>query len=139
MDELDTAYKVGQLSYLTRESLKRRQIDELWKAKRATSPASLSQVLVSEDASSRSTSRSIWSARLENARSSAFGMPWSSRLPCRSAAVHSTPQRPGQLALVAGAVDGVGGQPVPVQVPAVQGRPAAVRTLDAVGDHQVGV
>jgi hypothetical protein len=42
------AYKVGQLFYLTRESLKRRQIDELWKAKRATSPASLWQVLVSD-------------------------------------------------------------------------------------------
>jgi hypothetical protein len=42
------AHKVGQLFYLTRESLRRRQIDELWKAKRATSPASLAQVLVSE-------------------------------------------------------------------------------------------
>jgi hypothetical protein len=29
-------------------SLKKRQIDELWKAKRATSPASLAQVLVSD-------------------------------------------------------------------------------------------
>jgi predicted type IV restriction endonuclease len=43
------AHKVGQLFYLTRESLKKRQIDELWKAKRATSPASLTQVLVSEN------------------------------------------------------------------------------------------
>jgi hypothetical protein len=41
-------HKVGQLFYLTRESLKKRQIDELWKAKRATSPASLAQVLVSD-------------------------------------------------------------------------------------------
>ncbi len=40
--------KVNQLFYLTRESLKRRQIDELWRAKRATSPQSLAQVLVSE-------------------------------------------------------------------------------------------
>jgi hypothetical protein len=40
--------KAGQLFYLTRESLKKRQIDELWKAKRATSPASLAQVLVSD-------------------------------------------------------------------------------------------
>jgi predicted type IV restriction endonuclease len=40
--------KVNQLFYLTRESLKRRQIDELWKAKRATSPQSLAQVLISE-------------------------------------------------------------------------------------------
>lgn len=40
--------KVNQLFYLTRESLKRRQIDELWKAKRATSPQSLATVLTSE-------------------------------------------------------------------------------------------
>jgi hypothetical protein len=40
------AHKVNQLFYLSRESLKKRQIDELWKAKRATSPASLAQVLV---------------------------------------------------------------------------------------------
>jgi hypothetical protein len=43
------AHKVNQLFYLTRESLKRRQIDELWKAKRATSPTSLAQVLVSDN------------------------------------------------------------------------------------------
>jgi hypothetical protein len=42
------AHKVGQLFYLTRESLRKRQIDELWKAKRATSPTSLAQVLVSD-------------------------------------------------------------------------------------------
>lgn len=40
--------KVNQLFYLTRESLKKRQIDELWKAKRATAPRSLAEVLVSE-------------------------------------------------------------------------------------------
>lgn len=33
--------------YLTRESLKRRQIDELWKAARATSPKAIAQVLLS--------------------------------------------------------------------------------------------
>jgi hypothetical protein len=49
------------------------------------------------------------------------------------------PQRPGQRPLVGGPVDGVGSQPMPVQVPAVQGCPAAVRSLDAVGDHQMGV
>jgi hypothetical protein len=43
------AHKVNQLFYLSRESLKRRQIDELWKAKRATSPTSLAQVLVSDN------------------------------------------------------------------------------------------
>lgn len=40
--------KANQLFYLTRESLKRRQIDELWRAKRATSPQSLATVLTSE-------------------------------------------------------------------------------------------
>lgn len=40
--------KVDQLFYLTRESLHRRQIDELWKARRATSPKSIAQVLCSE-------------------------------------------------------------------------------------------
>jgi hypothetical protein len=43
-DETPTQ-KAGQLFYLTRESFKRRQIDELWKAKRATSPRSLVKVL----------------------------------------------------------------------------------------------
>ncbi len=40
--------KANQLFYLTRESLKRRQIDELWKARRATSPQSLATVLASD-------------------------------------------------------------------------------------------
>jgi hypothetical protein len=43
------SHKVNQLFYLSRESLKKRQIDELWKARRATSPASLAQVLVSDN------------------------------------------------------------------------------------------
>jgi hypothetical protein len=47
------------------------------------------------------------------------------------------PERPGQLALVGGPVDGVGGQPMPVQAAAVQRRPAAVRPLDPVGDDQM--
>jgi len=42
------AQKINQLYYLTRESLKRRQIDDLWKAKRATSPKSLASILTSE-------------------------------------------------------------------------------------------
>jgi predicted type IV restriction endonuclease len=41
--------KSNQLYYLTRESLKRRQIDSLWQAKRATSPKSLAKVLCSEN------------------------------------------------------------------------------------------
>jgi hypothetical protein len=49
------------------------------------------------------------------------------------------PKDPDQLALVGGPVDGVRSQPMPVQVPAVQGCPASVRALDPVGHHQVGV
>lgn len=43
------AQKANQLYYLTKESLKRRQIDALWQAKRATSPKSLATVLCSEN------------------------------------------------------------------------------------------
>jgi predicted type IV restriction endonuclease len=43
------AQKANQLYYLTKESLKRRQIDTLWQAKRATSPKSLAKVLCSEN------------------------------------------------------------------------------------------
>ena len=43
------AQKANQLYYLTKESLKRRQIDTLWQAKRATSPKSLATVLCSEN------------------------------------------------------------------------------------------
>jgi predicted type IV restriction endonuclease len=39
--------KVDQLFYLTREALKRHQLDEVWKAKRATSPKSLANVITS--------------------------------------------------------------------------------------------
>ena len=42
------SHKVNQLFYLSREALKRRQIDELWQTKRATAPKSLAQVLMSE-------------------------------------------------------------------------------------------
>ena len=38
--------KAAQLFFLSRESLKRRQIDELWRARRATSPKSLARVLL---------------------------------------------------------------------------------------------
>jgi predicted type IV restriction endonuclease len=40
--------KVDQLFYLSREALRRREIDELWLARRATSPKSLSTALMSE-------------------------------------------------------------------------------------------
>jgi hypothetical protein len=49
------------------------------------------------------------------------------------------PQCPGELVLVGRPVDRVRSQPMPVQVAAVQGRPASVRTLDTVGDDQMGV
>lgn len=42
------AQKVNDLFYLTRESFQRHQIDELWKAKRATSPISLARMICSE-------------------------------------------------------------------------------------------
>jgi len=41
------AQKASQLYYISKESLKRRQIDELWKAKRATAPKSLATVVLS--------------------------------------------------------------------------------------------
>jgi len=40
--------KAAKLFYLTSESMKRRRIDELWQARRATSPESLAKVLRSE-------------------------------------------------------------------------------------------
>src|SRR5215204_4624975 len=49
LNEHTLAQKANQLYYLTRESLKRRQIDGLWQAKRATSPKSLAKVLCSDN------------------------------------------------------------------------------------------
>lgn len=48
LGDTTVSQKANQLFYLTRESMKRRQIDELWQAKRATSPKSLGRVLCSE-------------------------------------------------------------------------------------------
>lgn len=42
------AAKAGGLFFLSRESLKRHQIDDLWKAQAATSPKSLAKILLSE-------------------------------------------------------------------------------------------
>lgn len=42
------AQKANQLYYISKVSLKRRQIDELWKAKRATAPKSLANVVLSD-------------------------------------------------------------------------------------------
>lgn len=41
--------KANKLYYLTKESLKRRQIDVLWQAKRATSPKSLAKILCADE------------------------------------------------------------------------------------------
>lgn len=49
LSDASLAQKANQLYYLTRESLKRRQIDALWQAKRATSPKSLARVLCSDN------------------------------------------------------------------------------------------
>jgi len=42
------AHKADQLFYLTREAMKRGQIDELWQARAATSPKSLAKVITSD-------------------------------------------------------------------------------------------
>ena len=47
-DSKTLAQKTDELFYLTRESMRRRQIDELWQARRATAPKSLANVLVSD-------------------------------------------------------------------------------------------
>ncbi len=48
LGEATPTQKANQLFYLSRESLKRRQIDDLWKARRAQSPKSLASVLGSD-------------------------------------------------------------------------------------------
>lgn len=65
------AQKANSLYYLTKESLKRRQIDALWQAKRATSPKSLARVLCSENVITairkelkRTTSQSVTDAEI---------------------------------------------------------------------------
>jgi hypothetical protein len=47
------------------------------------------------------------------------------------------PERPRQLPLVGGPVDGIGGQAVAVHIPPAQRHLPAVRALDMVGDDQV--
>ena len=48
LGEAKPAEKAGLLFYVSKEALRRRQLDELWKAKAATSPKSLAKVLASE-------------------------------------------------------------------------------------------
>ncbi len=48
LGEETAAQKAGPLFYLTHESMKRRQIDDLWKAKAASSPRSLGGALLTE-------------------------------------------------------------------------------------------
>ena len=40
-------YKIGQMFYMTREAMKRHKLNELWQAKSATSPRSLSTIMLS--------------------------------------------------------------------------------------------
>ncbi len=47
VSEESPSHKANQMFYLSRESFKRRKLDELWQAKRATSPKSLSGILLS--------------------------------------------------------------------------------------------
>ncbi len=42
------AQKVNKLFFLTRDSMRRRQMDDLWRARRATSPKALGTILTSE-------------------------------------------------------------------------------------------
>ena len=53
------AQKAKVLFYLTRESFKKRQIDELWMARRATSPESLGNILRSESVQT-AIRRELW-------------------------------------------------------------------------------
>lgn len=48
LGEAAPSKKIDLLLYLSRESMKRHQIDDLWKARRATSPKSLATVVCSE-------------------------------------------------------------------------------------------
>ena len=70
-------------------------------------------------------------------RSSGHALELSVAMGVRRRPLH--PECPDQLALVGGPVDGVRRQAVVVQVATVQSRPASVRSLDAVGDDQMGV
>lgn len=49
LGEESIGQKANQLYYLTKESMRRRQMDALWQAKRATSPKSLAAVLCSDN------------------------------------------------------------------------------------------
>src|SRR5436190_19839182 len=48
LGEGTTAQKVDQLFYLTREAMKRHAIEELWRARSATSPKRLAQTILSD-------------------------------------------------------------------------------------------
>lgn len=48
LDDTTLGHKAAELFFLTRESFKRRQVDELWRAKAATSPKSLVKVLLTD-------------------------------------------------------------------------------------------
>jgi hypothetical protein len=48
LGEESAAVKANKLFYISREALRRRQLDELWKAKAATSPKSMGKALLSD-------------------------------------------------------------------------------------------
>jgi hypothetical protein len=48
LGEESAAAKANKLFYISREALRRRQLDELWKAKAATSPKSMGKALLSD-------------------------------------------------------------------------------------------
>jgi hypothetical protein len=48
MGDETPAQKVGKLFYLTRDALKRKQVDELWKQRLATSPKALADAVLAE-------------------------------------------------------------------------------------------
>lgn len=59
LGEQTLGQKTEELFYLARESMKRRQIDELWQARKATSPKSLAQVVTSP-AIAEAIRKEIW-------------------------------------------------------------------------------
>ena len=80
---------------------------------------------------------SMSARRLENARSTAFGMSRSSLRPLRRIS-QAKPER-RQLGAEGGVVEGAGRHLPREEVPAVGGRPAAVGALNQVGDDDMGM
>jgi hypothetical protein len=88
-------------------------------------------------AANRSSSASIRSVHLEIPGQG----PWVSlgAPGCRKRPPPSTPPPASGQAPAGGPVDGIDGQPMPIQIPSIQGRPTSIRPLDPVGHHQMGM